>query len=83
MVELRVFKPMGGRTASVEAWENGALIAEVFAREEGDRRLYLSDGAHVRGVAWDSFAELAPRITALLDSADAEMAADRAQSSEG
>jgi hypothetical protein len=73
MLEMQVFKPLDRTTASLELWDGGAPVAEVFAVEGGRRRLYLCEAGQQHGLDWTALAELAPRITALLDEADEEM----------
>ena len=76
MFSFRVFKPIDWQTASVEVIEDDTLVAEVFARSDGIRRLHLSEEWAKRGVDGERFLQAAPRITALLDEADAERRAD-------
>jgi len=72
-MELGIFKPLGSRTAVAEIWESERLLAEVFAREDGVRRLYLSEEAVASGLDWRRFSGLVPEIEAALDKADEEM----------
>ena len=74
-MKLRVFKPLEWRTASIEVYQDDGeqIVAEVFARDGGKRRLYMSDSAAKRGLDWSEFAALVPQVTALLDEADQEM----------
>ena len=73
MLRLQVFKPLDRRTASVEVWNEDILVAEVFASEGGERRLYVSEAGARLGLDWAIFEALAPKISALLDEADDEM----------
>lgn len=73
MLSLCVFKPLGWKTASVEIWSDDQLIAEIFARDGGERRLWPSATAQAQGLPWDAVRNLASRIDSALDQADAEM----------
>ena len=70
---MRIFKPLDRTTAVVELWDGDRLVAEVFARPEGLRRLYVSKEAVAWGLEWEPFSRLVPQVTALLDQADEEM----------
>ena len=72
-MDVRIFKPLGWKTASLEVWDGQTLVAEVFADGEGVRRLYVSEEAARQGVEWGSFSKLAPGVGELLDLADEEM----------
>lgn len=72
MFRLCVFKPIDWRTSSLEVWSDDVLVAEIFARADGVRRLYVSAEAAERGLDWNALLEAAPRITDMLDKADAE-----------
>jgi hypothetical protein len=72
-MDIRIFKPLDRRTASAEIWDGGRVVAEVFARDDGVRRLYLSKEAAAWGLDWQAFSQLVPDIGALLDRADEEM----------
>jgi hypothetical protein len=72
-MDLRIFKPLDWTTAVVEFWQDDRLVAEVFARHDGVRRLYISEDAAAWGIEWEAFNQLAPQVTALLDQADEEM----------
>ena len=72
-MDLRIFKPLGATTAVAELWHGDRLLAEVFAREDSVRRLYLSEDASACGLEWEPFRQLIPRINDLLDQADKEM----------
>jgi hypothetical protein len=61
------------RTASAELWEGEELLAEVFARHDGVRRLYPSKEAAARGLDWETLNQVAPEVGKLLDRADEEM----------
>lgn len=76
MFRLCVFKPIDWPTSSLEVWSGAELVAEVFAREDGVRRLYVSDKSTERGVDWNALLEAAPQITTMLDEADAERLAN-------
>jgi hypothetical protein len=72
-MDLRIFKPLDWTTAVVELWQDDRLVAEVFARHDGVRRLHISKDAAAWGIEWEAFNQLAPQVTALLDQADEEM----------
>ena len=72
-MDLRIFKPLDRTTAVVELWDGDLLVAEVFARHDGVRRLHLSTEASAWGLDWEEVSKLAPQVTALLDEADEEM----------
>jgi hypothetical protein len=72
-MEIRIIKPLDHRTATAELWDDDRLIAEVFARPDGARRLYPSKEAAAWGLEWDAFAQVAPDVGMLLDQADEEM----------
>lgn len=72
-MDLRILKPLDWTTAVVEFWEGDQLVAEVFARHDGVRRLHISKEAAAWGLDWEAFNRLAPQVTALLDQADEEM----------
>lgn len=72
-MDLRIFKALGRTTASLEFWDRDCLLAEVFACDDGVRRLHLSNEAASRGLDWDVFSQLVPEACKLLDQADEEM----------
>ena len=74
MFSFRVFKPIDWETSAVEVMQEGMVIAEVFAGADGVRHLHVEHEWAARGINWDEFIRAAPRITALLDEADAERA---------
>lgn len=73
MIKLQVFKSLDRRTASVELWQGDMILAEVFADEQGTRRLYVAGDSKAPGLNWANFMAVAPRITELLDEADMQM----------
>jgi hypothetical protein len=73
MIKLQVFKSLDRRTASVELWQGDMILAEVFADEQGTRRLYVAGDSEAPGLNWANFMAVAPRITELLDEADMQM----------
>ncbi|KTW12098.1 hypothetical protein [Sphingomonas sanguinis] len=76
MFQLSVFKPIDWCTSSLEVWSDDRLVAEVFARADGVRRLYVSNEIAERGIEWNALIDAAPKITAMLDAADAERLAN-------
>jgi hypothetical protein len=72
-MDLRIVKPLDRTTAVVEIWDGGLLIAEVFARQDGVRRFYLTKEAAAWGPHWEILSKLATQVTELLDAADDEM----------
>lgn len=72
-MDIRIFKPLGRVTAALEFWEGDSLLAEVFARDDGIRRLYLSKEAAAWGLNWEAFTALVPEASTRLDQADDEM----------
>lgn len=72
-LDLRTLKPLDRTTAVVEIWDLGLLVAEVFAREDGERRFHLSTKAALWGPHWKTLGNLAAEVTKLLDVADEEM----------
>jgi hypothetical protein len=72
-MDIRIFKSLDSRTAVAEVWHAERLMAEVFARQDGVRRLYLSTEAVAWGLDWERFSGLVPEINAALNQADEEM----------
>lgn len=83
MLDIRIFKPLDRYTASAELWQGNRLLAEVLVDGGSARRLYVSDEAKKEGIDWASIMDVAPRLTAALDTADAEMRQVRQSSDEG
>lgn len=70
---LRVFKALDDNTASIEFWEGDEVVAEVFARAGRGRRLYVSKQANEQGLDWSALCTLMPKVSEMLDQANAEM----------
>ena len=82
-MDIRIFKPLDQQTASAELWDGEQLVAEVFARHDGVRRLHLSTEAAAWGLDWEAFSQLVPDVGRLLDQADEEMRQTRLSLGEG
>lgn len=72
-MELRILKRVDRTTGLVEIWDGDVLMAEVFAREDGARRLHMSKEGAAWGGHWETLARLAHHVMELLDVADEEM----------
>jgi hypothetical protein len=77
MLKLQVQKLSDWTTAIVELWDGDRVIAEVFARDGGERRLYITDELKDNGLDWSDLIEQGSAITAALDEADRQMEQSR------
>ena len=72
-MDVSISKPVEWTTAVAEIYDGERLVAEIFGRHGGERRLYVHNEAVAWGLDWAAFSELVPLITDLLDKADEEI----------